>query len=97
MHSTTTKFTWLSIFCLALILCYQTPLQAQKKKNKQNTTDYQAKPAGYDEALFNALEWRSIGPFRGGRSAAATGVPGKPNLYYMGATGGGVWRTTDGD
>lgn len=37
-----------------------------------------------------------VGPFRGGRSAAVTGVPGKPNLYYMGATGGGVWRTNDG-
>ncbi len=49
----------------------------------------------YDEKLYNAMEWRSIGPYRGGRSAAVTGVPGKPNLYYFGATGGGVWRTTD--
>lgn len=49
----------------------------------------------YDEKLYNAIEWRNIGPFRGGRSAAVTGVPGKPNLFYMGATGGGVWRTTD--
>jgi photosystem II stability/assembly factor-like uncharacterized protein len=37
-----------------------------------------------------------IGPFRGGRSAAVTGVPGKPDLFYFGATGGGVWRTTNG-
>lgn len=50
----------------------------------------------YDQKLFQALEWRSIGPYRGGRSAAVTGVPGKPLLYYFGATGGGVWRTTDG-
>ncbi len=49
----------------------------------------------YDESLYNGLEWRGIGPFRGGRSAAVAGVPGKPNLYYFGATGGGVWRTTD--
>ena len=48
------------------------------------------------ETLFSSLEWREIGPFRGGRSAAVTGVPGKPNLFYMGATGGGVWRTKDG-
>ncbi|MCS7018065.1 MAG: glycosyl hydrolase [Cytophagales bacterium] len=40
--------------------------------------------------------WRSIGPFRGGRSCAVTGVDGQPNLFYMGATGGGVWKTTDG-
>jgi hypothetical protein len=49
----------------------------------------------YDEKLYNALEWRSIGPYRGGRADAVTGVPGKPNLFYFGATGGGVWRTTD--
>ena len=46
--------------------------------------------------VFSSLEWREIGPFRGGRSAAVTGVPGKTNLFYMGATGGGVWRTRDG-
>jgi photosystem II stability/assembly factor-like uncharacterized protein len=46
--------------------------------------------------LLTALKWRNIGPHRGGRSAAVTGVPGKPNLFYFGATGGGVWRTTDG-
>ncbi|HLZ15492.1 MAG TPA: hypothetical protein VKQ08_00535, partial [Cyclobacteriaceae bacterium] len=49
----------------------------------------------YDEKLYNALEWRSIGPYRGGRSAAVTGVAGKSNLFYFGSTGGGVWRTTD--
>ena len=45
---------------------------------------------------YEALEWRSIGPYRGGRSCAATGVPGHPNLFYFGSTGGGVWRTTNG-
>ncbi|MEM7571424.1 MAG: glycosyl hydrolase [Bacteroidota bacterium] len=49
-----------------------------------------------DEAYFSSLEYRNIGPFRGGRSCAVTGVPGKPNLYYFGSTGGGIWRTTDG-
>lgn len=49
----------------------------------------------FDEKLYNGLEWRSIGPYRGGRSAAVTGVSGKPNLYYFGSTGGGVWQTTD--
>ncbi len=57
----------------------------------QNTTSH-----GYDESIYKALEWRHIGPFRGGRSAAATGVPGKPNLYYMGVAGGGVWKTKNG-
>ncbi|WP_455169853.1 WD40/YVTN/BNR-like repeat-containing protein [Aegicerativicinus sediminis] len=48
------------------------------------------------EPLYEALEYRLIGPFRGGRSAAVTGVEGEPNLFYFGSTGGGVWRTTDG-
>lgn len=50
----------------------------------------------FDPKLYESLEYRLIGPFRGGRSAAVTGVPGKPNLFYFGAAGGGVWRTTDG-
>jgi photosystem II stability/assembly factor-like uncharacterized protein len=41
------------------------------------------------------LQWRNIGPFRGGRSCAVTGVEGKANLFYFGSTGGGLWRTTD--
>ena len=46
--------------------------------------------------LAEALQFRCIGPFRGGRSAAVTGVPGDPMTFYMGATGGGVWKTTNG-
>ena len=45
--------------------------------------------------LISALEWREIGPWRGGRVTAVTGVPGNPRLYYMGATGGGVWKTVN--
>lgn len=50
----------------------------------------------YDESLYDALEYRLVGPFRGGRSAAVTGVPNKPNLFYFGSTGGGIWKTKDG-
>ena len=46
--------------------------------------------------INEGLEYRCIGPFRGGRSAAVTGVEGKPMLFYMGTTGGGVWRTQNG-
>nr|WP_245826389.1 glycosyl hydrolase [Spirosoma rigui] len=48
------------------------------------------------DSLFNALRWRNIGPFRGGRSLAAAGHASQPLTYYFGATGGGVWKTTDG-
>jgi photosystem II stability/assembly factor-like uncharacterized protein len=49
-----------------------------------------------DSAFLSAWKWRNIGPDRGGRSIAATGVRGKPNEAYFGATGGGLWKTTDG-
>ncbi|HMD99201.1 MAG TPA: glycosyl hydrolase [Terriglobia bacterium] len=45
---------------------------------------------------FKALKWRLIGPFRGGRVLAVTGVSGEPNTYYFGAVAGGVWKTTNG-
>src|SRR5947209_5009070 len=48
-----------------------------------------------DPALYAPLKWRCIGPFRGGRTVGATGVPGKPNLFYVGVNNGGVWKTTD--
>jgi photosystem II stability/assembly factor-like uncharacterized protein len=49
-----------------------------------------------DTAALTSLGWRSIGPLRGGRSVAGTGSPSRPNEYYMGTTGGGVFKTTDG-
>lgn len=78
-----------SIFFSILFLLFSIPTVSAQKSSAQNST-------GFEEALFESQQWRSIGPFRGGRSAAVCGVPGKPNLYYMGATGGGVWRTKDG-
>ncbi|GAB3540355.1 hypothetical protein GCM10027443_38130 [Pontibacter brevis] len=76
---------------LALLLAGQ-PAEAQRQKSKSKKTA----TATVDPELYNGLNWRSIGPYVGGRSATATGVPGKPNLYYFGSVGGGVWRTTDG-
>ncbi|HEU4990773.1 MAG TPA: glycosyl hydrolase [Gemmatimonadaceae bacterium] len=50
----------------------------------------------YDSLAFTGLRWREVGPFRGGRSVAATGSTARPNEYYMGTTGGGVFKTEDG-
>ena len=50
----------------------------------------------YDASVFGALEWRSIGPQRGGRSITSAGSSTRPNEYYFGAVGGGLWKTTDG-
>ena len=49
-----------------------------------------------DPLLFGGLRWRSLGPARGGRSQAVAGSASRPNEYYFGATGGGLWKTTDG-
>ena len=46
-------------------------------------------------AINGGLRWRSIGPFRGGRSIAVSGIEGQPNIYYFGSVGGGVWKTTN--
>jgi len=74
------------LFCFFLTV---PSMQAQRNKKTTTTTTY-------DKSLYDALEYRLIGPFRGGRSAAVTGVEGEPNLFYFGATGGGVWKTQDG-
>jgi len=54
-----------------------------------------ANAQSYDQKLFQEMQWRCIGPFRGGRTVAITGVPGQPNLFYMAAVNGGAWKTTD--
>ena len=49
-----------------------------------------------DPNLYNGLRWRMIGPHRGGRTVAVSGVESQPNVYYFGGVGGGVWKTTNG-
>ncbi len=56
----------------------------------------QQPPAAPAKALYSAMRWRSIGPARGGRSIAASGVVGRAAEYYFGAVGGGLWKTVDG-
>ena len=51
--------------------------------------------APYDQNLYSGLKWRMLGPFRGGRVDAVSGVPGRPNEFYFGAVNGGVWKTID--
>ncbi|MFQ5537251.1 MAG: WD40/YVTN/BNR-like repeat-containing protein [Gemmatimonadota bacterium] len=56
----------------------------------------EAPPSEVDATSMAAMRWRLVGPFRGGRSNAVAGVPGRPRTFYFGGTGGGVWKTTDG-
>ena len=64
------------------LLGFHIPISAQQKP--------------IDETFYEGLEWRNIGPNRGGRSLGCAGSPSRPNEYYFGATGGGLWKTTDG-
>ena len=84
----------LTLVLTCLIALGQPSLQAQRRR----ATPPPAAPATltFPDSLYQSLRYRLIGPFRGGRSCAVAGVPGQPNLYYFGATGGGVWRTRDG-
>ena len=71
-------------FATTICLCFLLFLQAYGQEVK------------FDEGLYDGLQWRLVGPFRGGRSATVCGVAHQPNLYYMGTAGGGVWKTVDG-
>src|SRR6185312_973135 len=97
--------------CLTLSLPVQAQTQSnassEQKHAKKSSTGTQPKPqkvavskpgaapAMVDEKLFGAMRWRQVGPFRGGRVLAVTGVPGEPNVFYFGAVSGGVWKSTD--
>ncbi len=76
----TKRFFWMSILLAQLcLLLFPFALSAQP----------------YDPSMYQELRWRMIGPFRGGRTVAISGVPGQPNVFYMAPNNGGVWKTTD--
>lgn len=86
--------------CLVLLLVLTSFSAGQSKKNPKTPQAPQqpvsaSQPAHIDENLFGAMRWRQVGPFRGGRVLAVTGVPGEPNVFYFGAASGGVWKSTD--
>ena len=79
---------------IAFMLIGVSDAEAQRRNKRKKA----AAPPAEDvkSQVYEGLEWRSIGPYRGGRAGTVTGVPGKPQLFYMGATGGGVWKTDNG-
>ncbi len=85
------KRLWLLYFIGFLILVLTFPSFAQRRAEPAKVSTLK-----YDTSLYRAMQWREIGPFRGGRSIAVAGHPEQPLTYYFGATGGGVWKTEDG-
>jgi len=92
---------------LFVLLAVTLTFSQQKERNHkldaaQKNTPTESTPSAKDndksegDPLFKGMQYRSIGPFRGGRSLTAAGIPGDPTTYYFGATGGGVWKSIDG-
>jgi photosystem II stability/assembly factor-like uncharacterized protein len=71
------------------------PKQATGKQATEKPAASSQPPSQIDEKLFSGMRWRQVGPFRGGRVLAVTGVPGEPNVFYFGGASGGVWKSTD--
>ena len=71
-----------------LFLFVFTNVHSQKRKTKKGKEKI-------EKLNYNNIKWRNIGPFRGGRSVTSSGVLGHPNIFYMGTTGGGLWKTED--
>ena len=84
MFTLSSQWTKPMLFSLALSLSLCSTVFGQTSDQNQQ----------YSEHLIETLTYRNVGPFRGGRSTTVTGVPGQPFIYYMGTTGGGVWKTT---
>src|SRR5437867_8969584 len=76
-----------SIFCAALCFSFSVAAKAQQVDQKVGQL--------FDQKLYSEMRWRCIGPFRGGRTVAISGVHHQPNVFYMAAVNGGVWKTTD--
>ncbi len=80
---------FIQLLCIAVLFL---SWDASSQKRNKKTTE---PPVLIQDSTFHGLKWRNIGPFRGGRSVTSTGVVGQPMTYYMGTTGGGIWKTTD--
>ncbi len=85
----------LSAVAVAISAFVLTTSSALAQRPRAATPSAATTAPAYDSALFGALSYRMIGPFRGGRSTAVTGIADEPQTFLMGSTGGGVWKSDD--
>jgi len=88
MNSLNLKKIFTVAFCLSLVYALPFFLQGNQVAAKDVKR--------IDQSAYQAMRWRCIGPYRGGRVTAVTGIPSMPYTYYFGSCGGGVWKTEDG-
>jgi photosystem II stability/assembly factor-like uncharacterized protein len=86
--NTKTRLIFLVVFFIAVVCLAQSGGGAGEPAKPA--------PARFGQNLIQGMKWRLVGPFRGGRVLAVEGIVNEPNVYYMGAVAGGVWKTTDG-
>ena len=79
-------------YFLMMMLCISSLVATAQKKKAEPLVQVNPSP----DSLFSNLKWRNIGPFRGGRANAVSGVVGNDQKFYAGYTGGGLWTTEDG-
>src|ERR1043165_2488757 len=84
------------VIVAASVVFVWTGLKHARASAANDGESMQTNQGGYDPSLFASLRWRNIGPNRGGRSIASSGVAKRPLEYYLGAVGGGLWKTGDG-
>ena len=100
----TSRMALVCLFSMATLCAFAPAQNKTEREHKPVETQPSVPSADSDidkdksdeDPQFKGLEYRLIGPFRGGRSLTAAGIPGDPTTYYFGATGGGVWKSTDG-
>ena len=80
------RWTACTLACLALLVASASLTRAQSADDENTIVD---------PAHLHDMSYRMVGPYRGGRVTAVTGIPGKPHTFLMGSTGGGVWKTTN--
>ena len=100
-HGTMKWLLFVILYACGGTLVAQNQAERSRKPQPEATppgTEKTAEPAKgeHEDPLFKGMKYRTIGPFRGGRSLTAAGIPGDPTTYYFGSTGGGVWKSTDG-
>ena len=82
------KKTWIVVFFFLFCICLSGGIIVERFEQDSATLSI-------NPSLFNGLKYRNVGPSRGGRVTAVAGIPSQADTFYMGACGGGVWKTTD--
>jgi len=94
------RFSFVPLLALSLCALHFASAQATKSEavQEKRTAESQSEDKGKENEKKeeHGLQYRLIGPFRGGRSLTASGVPGNPDTWYFGSTGGGIWKSSDG-